>query len=175
KIVSPDISHKTDIGGVILGIKNREEVMDSYRKIITNVKTMYPDARIAGVLVQKMVPKGVEVIVGGARDNVFGIVIMFGLGGVLTEVLRDVTFRVWPFTQEEAMDMIKEIKGVELLRGYRGLPPANINSVAEIVIKLGKLMEENPAIESADLNPVVAYPDKSLVVDARFILKQEEV
>ncbi|MEM1695402.1 MAG: acetate--CoA ligase family protein [Desulfurococcaceae archaeon] len=173
KIVSPDISHKTDIGGVILGIKNREEVMNSYRKIITNVKTIYPAARIAGVLVQKMVPKGVEVIVGGTRDNVFGIVIMFGLGGVLTEVFRDVTFRVWPFTREEAMDMITEIKGVELLKGHRGLPPANINSIAEIMIKLGKLMEENPDIESADLNPVVAYPDKSLVVDARFILKQE--
>lgn len=172
KIVSPDVSHKTDVGGVVIGVKSREEAVESFKQILKNVKTRLPNARVEGILVQKMVPRGVEVIIGGIRDSVFGVVVMFGLGGVLTEVLRDVTFRIWPFTLSDARDMISEIRGVELLKGYRGLPPASIDSIAEVIFKLGKLLEDNPMIETADLNPVIAYPDKCLVVDVRFILKQ---
>lgn len=171
KVVSPDISHKTDVGGVLLGIRTREDAVKGFEQVVKNVKAKAPQARIVGVLVQRMVPKGVEVIVGGIRDTTFGIVIMFGLGGIFTELLRDVTFRIWPFTRREAEEMIGEIKSSELLRGYRGTPPVNTSSLADIIVKLGVLMEENPGIESADLNPVVAYSDASLVVDARFILK----
>lgn len=172
KIVSPDISHKTDVGGVVLGISTPDDVARAFEQIIKNVKFKVPEANIVGVLVQKMVPRGVEVIIGGIRDPVFGVVVMFGLGGIFTEVLKDVTFRIWPFSHVEALNMIEEIKSSILLKGFRGMPPVNTNSIADIVVKLGKLLEENPAIESADLNPVVAYPDGSLVVDARFILKE---
>lgn len=172
KIVSPDVSHKTDVGGVVLGVSSREDVVKTFELIVRNVKSRSPGASIEGVLVQKMVSRGVEVIIGGVRDPVFGVVVMFGLGGVFTEVLKDVTFRVWPFTVNDAVEMISEIRGVELLKGYRGFPPASIESIADIIVKLGRLLEENPEIESADLNPVVVYPDSALVVDARFILKK---
>lgn len=171
KVVSPNISHKTDVGGVVLGVSSAEGVAKAFEQIVRNVKFKVPDAEIVGVLVQRMVPRGVEVIIGAVRDPVFGLVIMFGLGGVFTEVLRDVTFRVWPFTRSDALDMIDEIKSSDLLKGFRGLPAVNTESIVDIILKFGRLLEENPAIESADLNPVVAYSDKSLVVDARFILK----
>lgn len=170
KIVSPDISHKTDVGGVILGVSSLREVAESYDKIIQNVKAKAPGARIEGILVQKMVENGVEVIIGGVRDPVFSTLIMFGLGGVFTEVLRDVTFRVWPITREEAYGMIHEVRSRSILEGYRGASAVDLDSIVDIILKLGKLLEENPWIESADLNPVKAYPNGSIVVDARFII-----
>lgn len=173
KVISPDISHKTDVGGVILGVRSPEEAIRVFQEIVENVRKRAPGARIEGILVQKMVPPGVEVIVGGLSDPTFGVTIMFGLGGIFTEVFKDVTFRVWPFTIVDALEMIDEIRGSELLKGYRGLPPVNTRSIADIILKLGRLLEENPEIESADLNPVFAYSDHALVVDARFILKQE--
>lgn len=172
KVVSPDISHKTDVGGVILGVGNVEEAVKAFEEITKNVKLRIPSARIEGVLVQKMVPRGVEVIIGGLRDSTFGVTLMFGLGGVFTEVFRDVTFRVWPFTLEEALEMVTEIKSAVILKGFRDTPPVDVYSVADIIVKLGKLLEEHPEIESADLNPVVAYSNKALVVDARFILSE---
>jgi len=172
KIVSPDISHKTDVGGVILGVNSVEEAVKGFEEILNNVRTRAPYAHVEGVLVQKMVPRGLEVIIGGLRDGVFGTVLMFGLGGVFTEVLRDVTFRVWPITINEALEMLNDIKGSAILRGYRSVPPADLNSLADIIVKLGKLLDEHPEIESVDFNPVVAYPDQAVVVDARFILSQ---
>jgi acetyl-CoA synthetase (ADP-forming) len=171
KIISPDISHKTDVGGVILGVNSPENAVKAFEEIIGNIRRRVPSARVEGVLVQKMVPKGLEVIIGGLRDQTFGVVVMFGLGGVFTEVLRDVTFRVWPFTKQEALEMLSEVKGAPLLKGFRGMPPVSVESIVDIIFKFGKLMEDHPEIESADLNPVVAYPDGSLVVDARFILR----
>ena len=173
KIVSPDISHKSDVGGVILGLRNRFEVMDAYQRIIDNVSMNAPNSRIAGVLVQKMAePGGIEVIVGGLRDNVFGPVVMFGLGGIFVEVLRDVSFRVAPVSFEDALEMMKEIKAAKILEGYRNTPPIDKNSLAKIIVATAKLLEENPEVDSLDLNPIIAYPDKAIVVDARIILKK---
>lgn len=173
KIVSPDISHKSDVGGVILGLRNRFEVMDAYQRIIDNVSMNAPNSRIAGILVQKMAkPGGIEVIVGGLRDNVFGPVVMFGLGGIFVEVLRDVSFRVAPVSFEDALEMMKEIKAAKILEGYRNTPPIDKNSLAKIIVATAKLLEENPEVDSLDLNPIIAYPDKAIVVDARIILKK---
>lgn len=171
KVVSPDISHKTDVGGVILGVNTPEEAVRGAELIFKNVRERVPTAQISGILVQKMAPKGVEVIIGGILDPVFGITLMFGLGGVFTEVFRDVTFRVWPITIDEAVEMINEIKSAVILRGFRGMPPVDIRSIADIIVKLGKILEDHPNIETADLNPVLAYPNGALAIDARFILK----
>lgn len=171
KIVSPDISHKSDVGGVILNVNSKEEAIQAAKKIFENVKKHVPDARIEGVLVQKMAPKGLEVIIGGLRDNIFGSVVMFGLGGIFVEVLKDVSFRIAPITEEEALEMMKEIKAAKLLEGYRGQPPVDKKALAQILIKVATLLDENPEIESIDLNPVLAYPDKAIVVDSRIILK----
>lgn len=172
KIVSPDISHKSDVGGVIIGVKTPEEVREAAKKIIENVSRNAPKARITGILVQKMVPKGLEVIIGGLRDDIFGPVVMFGLGGIFVEVLRDVSFRIAPITVDDALEMMSEIKSAKLLEGYRGQPPVDKQSLAKIIISVANLLEENPEIESVDLNPVIAYPDKALVVDARVIIKK---
>ncbi|MEM4718070.1 MAG: acetate--CoA ligase family protein [Desulfurococcaceae archaeon] len=171
KIVSPDVVHKTDVGGVLLGLNNEEEVAKGFKAILNNVKTWNPNARIQGVLVQKMITSGVEVIIGGVRDPIFGIVIMFGLGGVFTEILRDVSFRVWPVSREDVLEMINEIKGVNILKGFRGQEPVSMYSIVDIVLRFGKLLEENPVIESADLNPIRVFSNGLLVIDARFIIK----
>jgi acyl-CoA synthetase (NDP forming) len=171
KVVSPDISHKSDVGGVILNIRSRDEVLKAYKQIHENVSLKAPNARIVGILIQKMMPKGLEVIVGGLRDNIFGPVVMFGLGGIFVEVLRDVSFRIAPITEEDAYEMMNEIKAAKLLEGYRGQPPVDKKSIAKIIMSTAKLLEENPEIESIDLNPIMAYPDKAVVVDVRVILK----
>ncbi len=174
KIVSPDISHKSDVGGVIVGVKTKEEAVEAAKKILENVSKKAPNARISGILVQKMAPKGLEVIIGGLRDNIFGPVVMFGLGGIFVEVLKDVSFRIAPITINDALEMMSEIKSAKLLEGYRGQPPVNKEALAKTIIAVAKLLEENPEIDSIDLNPVIAYPDKALVVDARIILRQYE-
>lgn len=171
KIVSPDISHKSDVGGVILNVNSKEEAVEAFNKIQENVKTKAPGARIVGILVQKMAPKGLEVIIGGLRDNIFGPVVMFGIGGIFVEVLRDVSFRIAPLSEEDAIEMMKEIKASKLLEGYRGQPPVDKKSLAKIILGVARLLEENPEMESIDLNPVMAYPDKAIVVDARVILR----
>ncbi len=172
KIVSPDISHKSDVGGVIVGVNSKEEAIEAAKKIIENVSKNVPNARITGILVQKMAKKGLEIIVGGLRDNIFGPVVMFGLGGIFVEVLKDVSFRVAPISYEDAYEMMKEIKSAKLLEGYRGQPPVDRKAIADIIIAVAKLLEENPEVDSVDLNPVIAYPDGAVVVDARVILKQ---
>ncbi len=172
KIVSPDISHKSDVGGVIVGVNSKEKAIEAAKKIIENVSKNVPNARITGILVQKMAKKGLEIIVGGLRDNIFGPVVMFGLGGIFVEVLKDVSFRVAPISYEDAYEMMKEIKSAKLLEGYRGQPPVDKKAIADIIIAVAKLLEENPEVDSVDLNPVIAYPDGAVVVDARVILKQ---
>jgi len=171
KIVSPDISHKSDVGGVILNVNSKEEAVEAFNKIQENVKAKATGARIVGILVQKMAPKGLEVIIGGLRDNIFGPVVMFGIGGIFVEVLRDVSFRIAPLSEEDAIEMMKEIKASKLLEGYRGQPPVDKKSLAKIILGVARLLEENPEMESIDLNPVMAYPDKAIVVDARVILR----
>lgn len=172
KVVSPDITHKSDVGGVRLNLRNSEEVARGVAEIFRNVSNKAPGAKIVGVLMYKMAPQGLEVIVGGVRDNVFGPVVMFGLGGIFVEVLKDVSFRIAPVSLEEALAMMGEIKSAKILEGYRGQPPVNKEALADIVVKLGKMMLDLPVIESVDLNPVMAYPSGAIAVDVRVILKR---
>jgi acetyl-CoA synthetase (ADP-forming) len=172
KIVSPDVIHKSDSGGVKLSINSVTEVKKAYDEILKKVKKQYPDAVIHGVSVQKMIQPGTEVIVGTSKDPQFGPVIMFGLGGIFVELLKDVSFRVIPVEQRDAQEMIKEIKGYPLLQGYRGKEPANISALVEIILKTSKLIEENPQIKELELNPIFAYRNKAVAVDARIILER---
>jgi acyl-CoA synthetase (NDP forming) len=171
KITSPDVIHKSDSGGVKLSINSVAEVKKAYDEILKKVRKQYPDAIIHGVSVQKMALPGTEVIVGTSKDPQFGPVIMFGLGGIFVELLKDVSFRVIPVEQRDAQEMIKEIKGYPLLQGYRGKEPANISALVEIILKISKLIEENPQIKELELNPVFAYKNKAVAVDARIILE----
>ncbi len=171
KISSPDVIHKSDSGGVKLSINSMVEVKKAYDEILKKVRKQCPDAIIHGVSVQKMALPGTEVIVGSSKDPQFGPVIMFGLGGIFVELLKDVSFRVIPVEQRDAQEMIKEIKGYPLLQGYRGKEPTNISALVEIILKISKLIEENPQIKELELNPILAYKNKAVAVDARIILE----
>ena len=172
KIASPDVIHKSDSGGVKLSITSVAEVKKAYDEILKKVGKQYPRAVIHGVSVQKMVRPGTEVIVGVSKDPQFGPVIMFGLGGIFVELLKDVSFRVIPVERRDVQEMIKEIKGYPLLEGYRGKEPANIPALVEIILKLSRWIEENPKIKELELNPLFAYRDKALAVDARIVLEK---
>jgi acyl-CoA synthetase (NDP forming) len=171
KIVSPDIIHKSDVGGVTLNLKNAKEVRKAYKQIMENVKKHKKDAEIVGVLVQEMAPPSTEVIVGAIKDPQFGHALMFGLGGVFVEVLKDVTFRIVPISEEEAREMIGEVKAYPLLRGYRGMPPADIEAIVQILLKTSRLVSEHPEIKELDLNPIMVYEKGAKTVDARIILE----
>ncbi|MGQ4807622.1 Trans-feruloyl-CoA synthase FCS1 [Candidatus Entotheonellaceae bacterium PAL068K] len=171
KISSPDITHKSDIGGVQLQLHNAEEVRLAYQTIMHNVAAKAPTAGIEGVNVQPMARPGVEVIIGLSKDATFGPVLMFGLGGVLVEVLKDVAFRIVPLRQRDAEAMIHDIKGLPLLQGYRGAPAADLNALTGMLLRLSDFAHQNPDIKEIDLNPVYAYNDGALAVDARVILE----
>lgn len=171
KISSPDVVHKSDSGGVRLGLANATQVGNAYSEVMSSIKQKYPQAIIQGASVQLMAPPGVEVIVGMSKDPQFGPVLMFGLGGVLVEVLKDVSFRIVPVTGRDAEEMIREIRGYPILGGYRGQEPASISALEEIIVKVSQFIEQNPQIRELDLNPVFAYKDKAIAVDARIILE----
>jgi len=171
KIVSPEILHKTEAGGVLVGLKNTAEVEDGYRKIMESARSYKPSAKLLGVLVQKMAPPSTEVIVGGLKDPQFGQTLMFGLGGIFVEVLKDVTFRVAPIEEREAREMIKEIKAYPVLKGYRNQPPADEEAIVKILLRASNLIMENPEINQMDLNPIMVYQKGASVVDARIILE----
>jgi acyl-CoA synthetase (NDP forming) len=171
KISSPDVIHKSDSGGVKLGLANATQVGRAYNEIISSVTQAYTKAQIEGVSVQPMAPPGVEVIVGMSKDPQFGPVLMFGLGGILVEVLKDVSFRIVPVTERDAREMIREIKGYPVLEGYRGQKPASIPALEKLLVKVSNFVEKNPQIKELDLNPIFAYPDKAVAVDARIILE----
>jgi acetyl-CoA synthetase (ADP-forming) len=171
KIVSPDIIHKSDIGGVIVCLKNADDVRDGYNQILQNVKKHDPKAKIVGVLVQEMAPSSTEVIVGAIKDPQFGPAIMFGLGGVFVEVLKDVTFRVAPITEDDAYEMIRDVKAYPLLKGYRSTPPADIDAIAKILLSTSRLVMDHVEIKELDLNPVIVYEKGAKAVDARIILE----
>ena len=159
KIVSPDILHKSDIGGVALSLANAADVQRAYESILVKAKSAVPGARIDGCLVAPMIKGGVETIVGVQRDPVFGMIVMFGLGGVLVEVLRDVSFRAAPFDEEEAQRMIAETKAATVLRGIRGAPPADTAALATALSRLSVFAAANAAhIESIDINPFLVRP-----------------
>ena len=171
KIVSPDILHKSDVGGVEVGLKNEKEVRQGYRRILDNVKKNNSEARIIGVLVQEMAPPSTEVIVGAVKDPQFGPAVMFGLGGIFVEVLKDVAFRVVPFTEDEAREMISEIKAYPILKGYRNTPAADIKAITNILLSVSRLITDYPAIKEIDLNPVLVYHEGAKAVDARIVIE----
>jgi acyl-CoA synthetase (NDP forming) len=165
KILSPEVIHKSDAGGVKLNLQNEDQVREAYRQIINSFR----DKTVTGVSVQEMAKPGVEVIIGVTSDPTFGPVMMFGLGGIFVEVLKDVSFRSIPLSEYDAGDMIEEIKGYALLKGYRG-PTADVPALRDLLVKLSDLVMENPEIKEMDLNPVFIYPQGYKVVDARIIL-----
>jgi len=170
KVVSPDVIHKFDVGVVVLNLKSPEEVRKAFYQILENVRRHVPNARVLGVTVQEMAPPSTEVIVGAIRDPQFGPALMFGMGGIFVEVLKDVTFRIAPITEEEAKEMIAEIRAYPLLKGYRGMPPADIEAIAQILVNTSHLMMENPEISELDLNPIIVYENGAKTVDARIML-----
>jgi len=173
KVVSPDIIHKSDSGGVKLGLENAAQVGRAYSEILSAARQASRKARIDGVSVQKMAKPGVEVIMGMSKDEQFGPVLMFGLGGVFVEVLKDVAFRIVPLVRRDASQMIREIKGYPLLEGYRGQEPANITILEDMLLKLSDFIDKTPAIKELDLNPIIAYSDSAVAVDARVILETQ--
>ncbi len=173
KIVSPQITHKSDAGGVKLNLGSAEEVSAAFDAIVQSAKAAMPDATIEGVSVQRMAEPGVEVIVGMTTDAQFGPVLMFGLGGVLVEVLKDVAFRVVPITTRDAQQMIHDIQGFPLLQGYRGQPAADLAALEGLLVGVSNFIEGHPQVEELDLNPVFAYPKGALAVDARIVLKDD--
>jgi acyl-CoA synthetase (NDP forming) len=170
KIVSPQITHKSDVGGVALGLTSADEVGAAFDRVVASAKQHVPDATIEGVAVQRMERQGIEVIVGVTKDPQFGPVLMFGLGGVLVEVLKDVAFRVIPINERDARQVIHEIKGYPLLEGYRGSEPADIVKLQELLLKVSAFVEAHPEVAELDLNPVFAYKDGAIAVDARIVL-----
>ena len=170
KIVSPDIIHKSDAGGVKVGVKDEEEAIAAYQEIISKAKKYNKEARIEGVIVYPMVPQGTEIIIGMMKDPHFGPVAMFGLGGIFVEVLKDVSFRIIPLEERDAREMITEIKGYEILKGVRGEGPKDIKAIKILLMKVSKLTMENPEINEIDLNPIFVFEKGLQVVDARMIL-----
>jgi acetate---CoA ligase (ADP-forming) subunit beta len=171
KIVSPEIIHKSDIGGVIIGISAPKDLKIAYATMMATIKEKKGDVPIDGVLVQKMMPKGVEVVIGGLKNELFGPVVMFGSGGVLIEIFRDVSFRLAPLDMDEALRQIQDTKACEILKGVRGSRPSDLNSLAKLIVNASNLISKIPEIDELDFNPVLAYPDSCVVVDARMALK----
>ena len=172
KIYSPEIVHKSDVGGVFIGLKTQSAVKEAYRKIIENLNAKRHDAKILGVLVQEMVQEGYEVIVGAVRDPQFGPVIMFGLGGVFVEVLKDVSFRLAPLSKKEALEMIEETKGFKVLEGFRGEKPTDFDALAKVITRVGKIMVDLQEVIEIDINPLIVHNRGLIAVDARIVLSQ---
>jgi len=171
KIASADVVHKSDAGGVKLDLKTAKQVGKAYDDIMKAIKKEYPQANIQGVSVQKMARPGVEVIIGMSQDAQFGPVLMFGLGGILVEILKDVSFRIVPLVKRDAREMIREIKGYPLLEGYRGSEPVDVSNLEELMLKVSDFVEQNPEVKELDLNPIFAYKDGAVAVDARVVLE----
>ncbi len=167
KLDSPYILHKTDIGGVILDIKNKEELKSGLVKI-SKIAKKYK----AEILIQKQIP-GIYIIMGAKKDPVFGPLVMFGLGGIFVEILKDVSFRLAPITKTEARKMIKEIRGYKILKGYRSQKPVDINNLSKILANLSKMIAKEKNIQEIDLNPLIVNEKKVLVVDAKIIINSK--
>ncbi len=172
KIVSPEILHKSDAGGIRVGVEGDAEVESAYHELITRVAENRPDARLEGVLIERMAPKGQEVIVGMRRDENFGPVVMFGLGGIYVELFADVAFRVAPVGRAEGVEMIRETKAFKLLNGYRGSPPADLDAVVDCIQRLSQLALDHPEIAEIEINPLRVMPagQGALALDGRVIL-----
>jgi acetate---CoA ligase (ADP-forming) subunit beta len=174
KIVSKDILHKSDAGGVRTNISSSKDARRCYREIIRNVKKTNRKAVIDGVLIQKMAPKGPEFVVGATRDPQFGPTVMFGLGGIYVELFKDVAFRLAPISEEEALSMMKETKSYQLLTGFRGSKPLDIRATGKTIMAVGDLMLDQSEVDSVDINPLFIYPKGAIAVDVRIILRKPE-
>jgi len=177
KIASPDILHKTDVGGVKVGLKDAVEVRDAFELMVYRAQRYVPEAHIWGCLVQEMVPGGgQEVLVGMSRDPQFGPLITFGLGGIYVETLKDVTFRVAPFSVQEAEEMLTEIRAHAILDGVRGQPPLDKQAIVDALLRIGQLVQDFPEIVELDINPLVVYPrgEGAIAIDMRLILSRPD-
>ena len=174
KIYSPQITHKSDVGGVALDIDCRKTLKKEYQKMIKTVKEKVPDAEIKGVTIQKMIKnKGTELILGSKKDPVFGSVILFGTGGIYTELFRDRAIGFPPLNQVLARRIIEETKAYKLLKGFRNIPPANIQKVDETLVKFSQMIIDHPEIKEVDINPLIVTHDELIAVDARIILDEK--
>jgi len=167
KIISPDIPHKSDFGGVAIGIKDADEVEEKWSQMFLSVAMENPMAVIEGFIIEQMAPKGVEVITGVVRDAQFGPVAMFGIGGVSVELMKDVSFRLSPVDEKEALEMMGEVKGWPLLRGFRGATPKDVAAVAQVIAKLVRLVEKTGGLREIEINPLIVYDEGVIAVDAR--------
>jgi len=175
KIASPDILHKTDVGGVKVGLSNAEAVRDAFELMVYRAQRYIPEARIWGCLVQEMVPSGgLEVLVGMNRDPQFGPLVTFGLGGIYVETLKDVTFRIAPFSRLEAEQMLGEIRAHALLDGVRGQPGVDKNAIVDCLLRIGQFVQDFPNIAEVDINPLMVYPGSqgAIAIDMRLVLDQ---
>jgi acyl-CoA synthetase (NDP forming) len=170
KVVSPDIAHKSDVGGVAVGLDSPKALRAAFRAMRASVKEKAPRAKVLGYAVQEMAKPGTEVIVGATTDPQFGPVMMFGLGGVFVEVLKDVAFRVVPLEPRDARQMVREIRGLPVLQGVRGQPAADLEAIEGLILKVSDFVAKHPEVAELDLNPVLAYPDGAIAVDARVVL-----
>ncbi|MDP3692937.1 acetate--CoA ligase family protein [Bradyrhizobium sp.] len=170
KIVSPDILHKTEAGGVIVGVKTAADAEANYATILANAKKYKADAKIEGIQVQQMLMGGQEVIIGAVTDGSFGKLVAFGLGGVLVEVLKDITFRLAPASKDDALSMLDGIQAHEMLKGVRGSDPANRDAIADIIVNVSKLITDFPEISEMDLNPVFATKSDAIAADVRIVV-----
>ncbi len=174
KIVSSEIVHKSDVGGVALDLADADAVREGYQTMIAKVSEAAPGAAIDGISVQQMAQSGTEVIVGVTTDPQFGPVMMFGLGGVLVEIMKDVAFRIIPIEPRDARQMVREIQGYRVLEGVRGQPPADIEALEAMILQVSEFVSEHHEIAELDLNPVLAYADGAIAVDARVVLAEPE-
>jgi len=175
KVVSPDILHKSDAGGVKVGLGNADEVEEAVRAMMK--RPAIESSRIDGFLLEEMAPAGLEVVVGGLRDPQFGPLVMVGLGGIFVEVLADVSFRICPITRLDAEEMLDELKGAALFRGARGRNPVSREAIVDVLLKVGGerglLMTHGEDIAEADINPIIVSEHAAVAVDARFVLTKE--
>jgi acyl-CoA synthetase (NDP forming) len=171
KVISADIIHKTEAGGVITGLRDEGAVRAGYAQLMATVRARRPEARIDGALVARQVRGGRELIIGAIHDATFGPTVMVGLGGVFAEALGDVSFRLAPLRREDALDMLRELRGFALLGAHRGEGPVDLDAVAATAVRVGELMRSHPGIAEIDLNPVVVSEKGCVALDARIIVQ----
>jgi acyl-CoA synthetase (NDP forming) len=167
KVDSPELAHKTDVGGVVANIETDDELQKAYNSITTNVAKLAPHATINGILLQPMLPPGNEFIIGGIRDASFGPMVMVGLGGIYAELFKDTSFRIAPIAKESSYNMLSELTSWKLLLGMRGKPQQDIDALADVIVAVATMMHNHPEIESIDLNPVLVRDTEVMVVDAK--------
>ncbi len=173
KVVSGDISHKSDVGGVELNLDDGDAVRAAYDRMMAAVAENAPGSSVDGVSVQQMAAQGTEVIIGTTTDPQFGPVLAFGLGGIMVEVLKDVAFRIVPLESRDARQVVREIRGFPVLEGVRGQAGADLDALEAMILQVSAFAEEHPEVAELDLNPVFAYPDGAIAVDARVVLAEE--